>query len=226
MCLELVTDGVLGKGPHAADSWHLARQIAPLVERHPDLEADLRKRYGRMADGPGRNLIENLLGETGDGDDVIEMVKSYIATGQAYNGQLARALRGATLWHEPVAGSENSYYVRPASVANLRRFLFGFTSGEANGMALAVRCLVEIDELRMNTGSRLATRGIRTYILTALGHQRQTASVKRFNSSRCTEIVRFYHGRDEILIGYFVRLLLSDVLRHEVSANLRTIYLC
>lgn len=152
MCLELVTDGVLGKGPHAADSWHLARQIAPLVERHPDLEADLRKRYGRMADGPGRNLIENLLGETGDGDDVIEMVKSYIATGQAYNGQLARALRGATLWHEPVAGSENSYYVRPASVANLRRFLFGFTSGEANGMALAVRCLVEIDELRDEHG--------------------------------------------------------------------------
>jgi hypothetical protein len=152
MCLELVTDGVLGKGPHATDSRQLARQIAPLVERHPDLEAELRKRYGRKVDGPGRNLIENLFGETGDGDDVIEMVKSYIAAGQAYNGQLDRALRGATLWHEPVAGSENSYYVRPASVANLRRFLFGFTTGESNGMALAVRCLVEIDELRDKHG--------------------------------------------------------------------------
>jgi len=152
MCLELVTDGVLGKGPHSTDIWHLAQQIVPLVERHPELEADLRKRYGRMVEGPGRSLIENLFSEMGDGDDVIEMVKSYIAAGQAYNGQLARALRGASLRHEPVAGSANSYYVRPASVAKLRKFLFGLTDGKANEAALALRCLVEIDELRDEHG--------------------------------------------------------------------------
>ena len=152
LCFALVTDGVLGKGPNAADSWHLAQQIAPLVKRYPDLEADLRKRYGRMGNGPGRSLIENLFSETGDGNDVIEMVKSFIVAGQAYNGQLDRALRGATLWHEPVAGSENSFHVRPASVAELRRFLFGLTGEGTQGMALAVRCLVEIDELRDEHG--------------------------------------------------------------------------
>jgi hypothetical protein len=152
MCLELVTNGVLGKGPHSTDSWHLAQQIAPLVEKHPDLEADLRKRYDRMVDGPGRTLIENLFGEMGDGDDVIAMVKSYIATGQTYDGQLARALRSASLLHEPVAGSKNSFHVRPASVAKLRKFLFGLTSGKVNEAALAQRCLVEIDELRDEHG--------------------------------------------------------------------------
>jgi hypothetical protein len=152
MCLDLVTDGVLGKGPHSTDGWHLAQQFAPLVERHPDLEAELRKRYGHMVVGPSRNLIENLFGEMGDGDDVMEMVKRYIATGQTYNGQLARALRSACLWHEPVPGSENSYFVRPASVAKLRKSLFGLASEKANGAALALRCLVEIDELRDEHG--------------------------------------------------------------------------
>jgi hypothetical protein len=152
ICLELVTDGVFGKGPHSTDSWHLARQIAPLVRKYSDLEADLRKSYGQMVDGPGRKLIESLFGETGDGDDLIAMVKSYIATRQTYDGQLARALRGATLWHEPVAGSENYYNVRPASVANLRKFLFDLTIGKADGEALALRCLMEIDELRDEHG--------------------------------------------------------------------------
>jgi hypothetical protein len=152
LCLDLVTDGVFGKGPHSNDSWHLARQIAPLVRKYPDLEADLRKRYAQMVDGPGRKLIESLFGETGLGDDLIAMVKSYIATRQTYDGQLARALRGATLWHEPVAGSENYYNVRPASVANLRTFLFDLNSGKADGAALALRCLIEIDELRDEHG--------------------------------------------------------------------------
>lgn len=100
-----------------------------------------------MVDGSGRNLIENLFSEIGDGDDAIEMVKSYIATGRAYDRQLARALRGAGPWQEAVVGSENSYYVRPASVANFRRFLFGLTTGKANEAALALHCLVEIDEV-------------------------------------------------------------------------------
>jgi NACHT C-terminal Alpha/Beta 2 len=152
MCLELFTDGLLGKGPHSTDVWHLAREIAPLVERYPELEADLRERYGRMVDGPGRNLLQRLFSEMGDGEDVIVMVKSYIAAGQSYDGQLARALRSASLWHEPVAGSQNSYYVRPASVANLRRFLFGLSSGKANEATLVLRCLVEIDELRDEHG--------------------------------------------------------------------------
>jgi len=152
LCLELLTDGVLGKGQHSTNSWHLAQQVAPLVKRHPDLESELRKRYRGMVVGPGRVLLEHLFGEIGDGDDVIEMVKNYVATGRGYDGQLARALRVATLWHEPVPGAETSYYIRPASVAKLRKFLFGIAGGTSQEATLAARCLVEIDELHDEHG--------------------------------------------------------------------------
>jgi hypothetical protein len=105
-----------------------------------------------MAAGSGRALLEHLFGEIADGDDVIVMVKTYIATDRGYDGELARAVRGATLWHEPVPGGETSFYIRPASVAKLRKFLFGVTGGAAQESALAERCLVEIDQLRDEHG--------------------------------------------------------------------------
>jgi hypothetical protein len=97
-------------------------------------------------------LLEHLFGETGDGDDVIEMAKNYVASGRGYDGALARALRGATLRQERVPGAETSYYIRPASVAKLRKFLFGITGGTAQDAAFARRCLVDIDELRDEHG--------------------------------------------------------------------------
>lgn len=126
--------------------------MAPIVERHPDLKAELENRYRSMAAGPGRTLVEHLFGEIADGDDVIVIVKNYIATGRGFSGELARALRGATLWHEPVPGGGASYYVRPASVAKLRKFLLEVAGGTAQEAALAERCLVEIDELRDEHG--------------------------------------------------------------------------
>jgi hypothetical protein len=152
MCIELVTEGIIGRSRSVGDSWHLARQIAPLVKRYPDLEVELRKRYGSIVEGPGQQLVERLFSEMGDSEDVIVMVETYIASGRPFDGQLAHALRGATISHEPVDGSENSFYVRPASVAKLRKFLFGLTAGKGNEVALARQCLVGVDDLRDEHG--------------------------------------------------------------------------
>jgi NACHT C-terminal Alpha/Beta 2 len=152
LILDLVTDGTLAKEPNFASGWHLAQQMAPMVERHPDLKVELENRYGSMAPGPGRALLEYLFGEIADGDDVVVMVKNYIATGRGYDGELARAVRGATLRHEQVPGGESGFYIRPASVAKLRKFLFGIAFGKGHEAALAKRCLVDIDELRDEHG--------------------------------------------------------------------------
>ena len=152
LCLDLVTDGTLARGPNFASGWHLAQQMAPIMGRHPDLKAELENRFGSMAAGPGQTLLEHLFGEIADGDDIIMMVKKYIATGRGYDGELARAVRGATLWHEPVPGGGTSFYIQPASVDKLRKFLFGIAGGATQGAALARRCLVEIDELRDEHG--------------------------------------------------------------------------
>jgi len=152
LCLDLVTEGILGKGPNSHDNWHLGQQMAPLVERHPELQAELKNRYRDVRAGSGQTLLERLIGDIGDGDDVIEIVKNYLANGRRFDGQLAHALRGVTVWHEPVPGAETSYYIRPASVAKLRKFLFETVGGTPQEAALAVRCLMEIDELRDEYG--------------------------------------------------------------------------
>lgn len=152
LCLDLATEGVIGKGPNSTDSWHLAQQLTPLVNRHPDLKVELRNRYREATAGPGQRLLEYLFGEIADSDDVIEIVKKYFASGRGFDGQLGNVLRGATLWHEPVPGAGASYYIRPASVGKLRRFLFEIARKRAPEAALGARCLIEIDELRDEHG--------------------------------------------------------------------------
>jgi hypothetical protein len=152
LCVDLVTEGVLGRGPNSVDRWHLGQELAPLVERYPELKRELQNRYRNMMDGAGRALLEHLFAEIGDEDDVIEMVKKYLTTRRGYDGQLAQALRDATLRHDPVPGAATAYYIRPASVAKLRRFLFKLTAGTPQEAALGVRCLMDIDHLRDEHG--------------------------------------------------------------------------
>jgi hypothetical protein len=149
LCVDLVNDGLIGHGPY---SWHLAQELSAYVTKYPELKAEFEKRYRASAVGPAGKLLEHLFSEIGDVDDIIEMVKVYAAASRPYDGNMNNALRGATVWHESVPGSQRSHYIRPASVAKLRRFLFGLTSGTPQEAALAKACLTGIDELRDEHG--------------------------------------------------------------------------
>lgn len=46
----------------------------------------------------------------------------------------------------------NSYYVQPASVGHIRKFLFGLLGGTPQEAALAKSCLMAIDVLRDENG--------------------------------------------------------------------------
>jgi hypothetical protein len=80
------------------------------------------------------------------------MIRKYAATRRTYDGAMARAVRAVALWHEPVQEGSSSFYVHPASVGHIRKFLFALLGGTSQEAALATSCLIAIDVLRDEYG--------------------------------------------------------------------------
>jgi hypothetical protein len=80
------------------------------------------------------------------------MVKKYGATGQVYDGRMDGVVRAVALRREPVQDGSSSFYIHPASVGHIRKFLFGLLGGTPQEAALAKRCLIAIDVLRDEHG--------------------------------------------------------------------------
>jgi hypothetical protein len=150
--VDLFIEGVFGRGPHGAGTWHVGRELAAYVQKFPELKAELKKRYEAVGAGPARDMFEHLFGEIGDDADLIAMVKKCAASGRPYDGRMASAVRAVALRHEPVQDGSNSFYIHPASVAHIRKFLFGLLGGTPQAAALATSCLTAIDVLRDEYG--------------------------------------------------------------------------
>jgi hypothetical protein len=150
--VDLFIEGIFGHGPNATDSWHVARELAAYVQKFPRLRAELKKRYEVVGADRAPVRLEHLYGEIGGGDELIAMVKKYAASGQAYDGRMAGAVRAVTLRHEPAQDGSDSFYIHPASVAKVRKFLFGLLPGTPEKAVLAKSCLTTIDVLRDEYG--------------------------------------------------------------------------
>jgi hypothetical protein len=119
--VDLYIEGVFGQGPHAADAWHVGRELASYVQKFPQLEAELRKRYENVGAGPGRAMLEHFFGEFGGDAELIAMLKNYVATSRTYDHTMDRAVHAVALRHEPLQDGSNSFYIHPASVAHIRK---------------------------------------------------------------------------------------------------------
>jgi hypothetical protein len=150
--VDLLTEGVLGQGPHPVGAWRSGRELATYVRKFPELRAELKKRYAAASTGRARDLLEGLFGEIGDGEDLIAMIEKFAASGEPYDGRMDAVVRVVAVRNEPVAEGSSSYYVLPVPVARLRKTLFGLRNGNANEAALATRCLIAIDLLRDEEG--------------------------------------------------------------------------
>ena len=150
--VDLFIEGVFAQGPDAADVWHGGRELAAYVRKFPQLEAALRERYETAGTGPARALLERLFGELGDADDLIAMVQKYAATGQPYDGRMDAAIRATALRNDPVEEGSNSFYIYPASIARIRKYLFGWLRDTPQEAALAKSCLIATDVLRDDYG--------------------------------------------------------------------------
>lgn len=150
--VDLYIEGLFGRGPNAIDGWHVGRELAGYVPKFPELKAELKKRYEIVTAGAARAMFEHLFGEIGDDDDLIAMFEKYAASGRPYDGHMAEAVRAVALRHEPTQEGSSSFYVYPASVGDIRKFLFNMHAGSAQEAALAKNCLTEIDILRDEYG--------------------------------------------------------------------------
>jgi hypothetical protein len=150
--VDLFIEGVFGQGPDAADAWHVGRELAAYVQKFPQIKPELKKRYEAVDTDPARSMFEHFFGEVGGDDDFIAMVKKYAASGQAYDGRMDGAVRAVAMREVPVSEGSNSFYIHPASVAQVRQFLFGLLRGTSQEAALATSCLTAIDVLRDEYG--------------------------------------------------------------------------
>jgi len=80
------------------------------------------------------------------------MIKKYAASGRTYDGRMAEAVRAVALRHEPAQDGSSYFYIHPASVAQVRKFLFNLLRSTSPEAALAKSCLIEIDLLRDEYG--------------------------------------------------------------------------
>ena len=134
--VDLFIEGVFGRGPHAVDAWHVGRELSAYVQKFPSLKVELKKLYEAVGTGPARAMLEHFFEEFGGEDALIAMVKKYAATGQIYDNRMEGAVRATALRHEPVQEGSNSFYIHPASVAHIRKLLFGLLGGNpARGSA-------------------------------------------------------------------------------------------
>src|ERR1019366_3730532 len=119
----------------------------------PQLQAELIQRFDALPAGPGRKLLERVLAKIGSAGDVLALIRSYVRSGDAFDGQLQQALHDAALDQRPSSGWVGAYDLHPVPLTALRRELFGMLEGSSRELALAAACLTAIDELRDEYGS-------------------------------------------------------------------------
>jgi hypothetical protein len=154
MLMDLAAGERAGTGPGPGDVYWMARELVVLIQRHPDLQAEVMRRYETTASGRGRGVFEHTLAELGDKDALLALIAGYAACGQGFDGLLENAIREVALSKQPAAGWIGAYELHPVPLPELRKTLFSMTQNESPATAaLAKACLATIDELRDEYGA-------------------------------------------------------------------------
>lgn len=152
MLMDFAASGGVGRGADAGDAYWMARELLGLIQRHPDLKAEVMHRY--KAAGNGRAVFGHILAELGDADAVLALVRAYAAAGRGFDGLSQTAIREGALSKEPAADWTGAYELRPVPLPELRKTLFAMTDDASPATAaLAEACLASIDELRDEYGA-------------------------------------------------------------------------
>jgi hypothetical protein len=152
--LDFALDGTFGGGPMAADRWWISQQLTALISVHPELEAEILRRYQSLGDAPGRDVIERVVAALGTAEAVSALVRAYAERRKGFDGLLQNAIHEAALSQQPAPGWSGAYELHPVPLPDLRKMLFGMlTDHSPEVAALAEACLTAIDELRDEYGS-------------------------------------------------------------------------
>jgi hypothetical protein len=154
MLMDFAASGGAGRGGGAGDAHWMASELLGLIQRYPDLKAEVMRRYEAGGNGSGQAMFEYVLAELGDPEAVLTLVRAYAAVGRGFDGLLQRAIHEAALSKEPAADWVGACELHPVPLLELRKTFFAMMQhGSARAAALAEACLADIDGLRDEYGA-------------------------------------------------------------------------
>jgi len=76
MLMDLVANERAGARADQCDPYWMACELVALIQRHPDLRAEVMRRYETAGNGRGQAMFEHVLAELGDADAVLALVRA------------------------------------------------------------------------------------------------------------------------------------------------------
>lgn len=141
--VDLVVQGAFEQ--KELDQWFVAREIAGLLEAHPELRA---RTYKLLADGPttpGLVLIARAISEAPDIPGLLLLVRAEISTGHHFAG--FRAVEYVATKRIPSRDWPGAFEILPTPVAELRKDLLAMCT-DGGPSDVSARYLRDIDEIR------------------------------------------------------------------------------
>lgn len=128
------------------------RNLTELAQLFPPIHSELLLRYAAMEPGKARSVLESILVELADAEIVLAFVRSHARHKEAFDWNLARAIRETAVGKRPVEDWPNAYQRFSVTLTGLRKMLFGMVLANSAESALAIASLNEIEELRDEHG--------------------------------------------------------------------------
>jgi hypothetical protein len=76
------------------------------------------------------------------------MVEKYTVANQPYDGRMEAVVRAIALRREPVGDGSSSFYIYPAPISRIRKYLFEALRNDLPQAPLARECLIATDIAR------------------------------------------------------------------------------
>lgn len=135
------------------DGWTLSNKLAEFINAHPDIRAELVRRYNDPKQLAGHTLIEEVLAKSPDDSVVLAMVRSYAAKKRPFDERLRSAIEDVALVQRPVSDWPGAYKHYSVAIPVLRAKLFSLAGKDGEESRLAMACLTAIDEARDEYGN-------------------------------------------------------------------------
>lgn len=132
------------------DRWHMTRQIANLLGKHPELRTHV---YSLLKDGPtsqGLALLALAVAEEPDAEGLLLLTRIEIEHKRSFISW--RTIESVVTKPIPLENRENAYDILPVPAAELRRKLLAMTT-DGGPTDAAARCLTQIDKIRDSYGT-------------------------------------------------------------------------
>jgi hypothetical protein len=140
------------RGSDRIESLPLARQLATYAGQFPDVRAQMITDYQRLPGSFSKSMLEDALAQAATPDALLALVHGYSAQGRAFDHRLGQAAEHLAVGRRPSGQLAGAYELFGVPLARLRHDLFHLSLTEGAESALALRCLLVIEQVRDRHG--------------------------------------------------------------------------